>query len=298
MTQRGKMDSVKEVPMRPVTPPAPDSLSMPPQKIFTDLRSIGRGTAADIKSRIRTVAELQRSPGATQYRGGEWYEILLQEIEDDARTCYHDDEHPSDDPTWGFPVFITSYTSAAQEKLPQALQIWIRAQELWLEHHVLHSAFRQEAIERFKLVIVSDKSLQDASDDRIRAEFRAWMAGLGHTAKGDQSPPLTGLSMSPNPKENICLVLNEASITMLAGLTFTGEAQSDTTRFEGMRVRAIDCTWRRPAEMKANDTWRGTGDVSIVGLAVLFVMILSPVRGRLETGMMHHLHPVAGMPGY
>ncbi|KAI7311529.1 hypothetical protein KC326_g6251 [Hortaea werneckii] len=159
MTQRGKMGGVPDVPMRPVTPPAPDSLSVPPRKIFTDLRSLGRGAAADIKSRIRTVAELQRSPGATQYRGGEWYEILLQEIEDDARTCYHDDEHPSDDPTWGFPVFITSYTLAAQEKLPQALRNWIRAQELWLEHHVLHSAFCQEAMERFKLDIVADHLL-------------------------------------------------------------------------------------------------------------------------------------------
>ncbi|KAI7537666.1 hypothetical protein KC331_g10804, partial [Hortaea werneckii] len=235
MTQRGKMGGVPDVPMRPVTPPAPDSLSVPPQNIFTDLRSIGRGAAADTKSRIRTVAELQRSPGSTKGMGGAWYEILLQEIEDSAKTCFHDDEHPSDDPTWGFSVFLTSYTSAVQEKLPQALQNWIRAQELWLEHHVFHSAFREEAIERFKLDIVSDDSLEGASDDRIRAEFRAWMAGLGLTAKGDQSPPLLGLSMSPNPKENICLVLDEASIAMLAELTFSSDAQSDATRFEGMK---------------------------------------------------------------
>jgi hypothetical protein len=56
--------------------------------------------------------------------------------------------------------------------------------------------------------------------------------------------------------------------------------------------------WRRPAESKANDTWRGIGDVSIVGVAVLFEMILSPARGHLETGMMHHLHPLVGMPDY
>ncbi|KAI7258930.1 hypothetical protein KC343_g4433 [Hortaea werneckii] len=298
MTQRGKMGGVKEVPLRPVTPLAPDSLSVPPQKVFTDLRSIGRGAAADINSGIRTLAELQRYPGATQYRGGEWYEILLQEIEQDATTCFHDDEHPSDDHTWGFPVFITSYNEAAHEKLPQALENWIRAQELWLELHVLHPPFRDEAIERFKLDIVSDDSLEGASDDRIRAEFRAWMAGLGFTSKGDQSPPLLGVSMSPNPKENICLVLNEASIAMLAGLTFTGDAQSDATRFEGIKVRVVDCTWQRPAELKANETWRGIGDVSIVGLAVMFEMIISPVRGHLMTGMMHHLHPLAGMPDY
>lgn len=244
------------------------------------------------------MAELQRSPGSTQHRGGDWYEVLLQEIEHNAETCYHDDTQPSDDPTWGFPVFVMSYTSAAQEKLPQALENWIRAQELWLEQHVSHPVFRDEVIKRFKLDVVYDDSLEGASDDRIRAEFRAWMAGLGLTARGDQSPPLVGVSMSPTPKENICLVLDEANITMLAGLTFTGDTKSDSTRFEGMNVRAIDCTWRRPAELEANDTWRGIGDVSIAGLAVLFEMILAPVRGHLETGMMHHLHPLAGMPDH
>jgi len=104
--------------------------------------------------------------------------------------------------------------------------------------------------------------------------------------------------MSPNPKRNICLALDEASIATLAGLTFTGDPESNLTRFEGINVRAIDCTWRRPTESKANDTWRGIGDVSVVGVAVLFEMILSPIRGHLETGMMHHLHPLAGMPDY
>lgn len=58
--------------------------------------------------------------------GGEWYEVLLQEIEFDAQTCHHDDAQPSDDPTWGSSVFITSYTPAAREALPQAIEHWIR----------------------------------------------------------------------------------------------------------------------------------------------------------------------------
>ncbi|KAI6884870.1 hypothetical protein KC360_g3980 [Hortaea werneckii] len=296
MTQRGKMGGVKEVPMRPVTPPAPDAILVPPQKIFTDIRSIGRGAAADVKSRIRSNAELRQN-GYIKYMGGDWSEILLQEIEHSA-TTYYDEVRCSDDQTWGFPVLVTSYTSAAQEKLPQALENWIWAQELWLKQHVFHPVLREEVIERFKLDIVTDGSLEGASDDRIRAEFRAWMAGLGLTHRGDESPPFLYMSSNPTPKENICLVLDEASITMLAGLTFTGEAQSDTTQIEGIRVRVIDCTWRRPAEMKADDTWRGTGNVSIVGLAVLFEMTLSPDRAHLMTGMMHHLHPLAGMPDY
>jgi hypothetical protein len=125
------------------------------------------------------------------------------------------------------------------------------------------------------------------------------MSGLGFTARGDESPQMVKLSMSYTPKENICLVLDEANITMLAGLTFTGDLKSDSTRFEGMNVRAIDCTWQRPAEVRSDDTWRGIGDVSIVGLAVLFAMIASPVKGGYaETEMMHDLHPLVGMPDY
>lgn len=284
--------------MRPITPLAPDSFSVPQQKIFTTIHTVGRGAAADIKSQIKSVSELQRTSGSRPGRGGEWYESLLQEIEFEAQTCLHDGTEPSDDPTWGFSVFVTSYSPGAQQNLPQALENWIRAQELWLEYRALQPVFRDEVIKRFKLDVVYDDSLESASDDRIRAEFRAWMAGLGRTARGDQSPPLVGVSMSPSPRENICLVLDEGNITMLAALAFTGDSSSDLLRFEALNVRAIDCTWRRPAESKWNDTWRGVGDVSIVGLAVLFEKIASPVRGHSELGMMYDLHPLAGMPNY
>jgi hypothetical protein len=190
-----------QVPMRPVTPPAPDSLSVPQQKDFTHVRSVDRGAAADIKSRIRSVAEVQRFPGTRQGEGGDWYEVLLQEIEHDAVTGYQHDAPPSDDPTWGFSVFITSYTPAARERVPLALENWIRTQELWLEREISHPIYREELIERFKLDVVFDNSLEGASDDRIRAEFRAWMAGLGLTPRGDQSPPLVGVPCRQTPKE-------------------------------------------------------------------------------------------------
>jgi hypothetical protein len=184
MTQRG--GGRTRVPMRPTTLRALDSLSVSPQKTFTVLRSVGRGAAVEIKSRINPVSELQRSPGSTQRWGGGWYEFLLEEVESLARTCYHNDTTPSGDPTWGFSVFVTACSSEALEKLPQALENWIRAQESWLEHHNMNPVLREEVFKRFKLEVVCDDSLEGASDDRIRAEFKAWMAGLGLTARGDQ----------------------------------------------------------------------------------------------------------------
>jgi hypothetical protein len=141
MTQRGR--GRIEIPIRPVA-------------------------AADIKACIKSLSELQRSPGFTQGWGGDWSEILIQEVESLARICYYDDEtSSSDDPTLGFSVFVTAYPLKAQEKLSQALENWIRAQESWLEHHVLNPVFREKVIKRFKLETVYDDSLEGASDDRI-----------------------------------------------------------------------------------------------------------------------------------
>jgi hypothetical protein len=95
MTQRGRGIPV---PIRLAIPPAPDLLSVPRQKIFTVLRSVGKGAAADIKSRINSVSELRRRSPA-QGLGGDWYNFLLQEVESLARTYYHNDTTPSDDPT-------------------------------------------------------------------------------------------------------------------------------------------------------------------------------------------------------
>jgi hypothetical protein len=50
----------------------------------------------------------------------------------------------------------------------------------------MNPVLREEVFKRFKLEVVCDDSLEGASGDRIRAEFRAWMAGLGLTTRGDQ----------------------------------------------------------------------------------------------------------------
>lgn len=115
-----------------------------------------------------------------------------EENEFHAQLCHHDDNTaPTDDPTWGFSVFVTSYSSEAQEKLPRALENWNRAQTLWIEHDIHEPAYHDKVtlIKRFKLDLVRGESLEGASDDRIRQDFRAWMAGLGYTARGDESPP-------------------------------------------------------------------------------------------------------------
>jgi hypothetical protein len=284
------------IPKRPVTPPAPDSLSVPEIKLFTTSRSVGSGAAADIGSRVRTVKDIVDD---LRRMGRQWYHVLLEEVETFAERCHHDEERePPNDPTWGFRVFVTSYSPVARERLPQALANWTQAQELSLQHTIDQPEYRQELLKRFKLDIVEDESLDNASDDRVREEFRAWMKGMGFTAREEEKDEVSValLSTVHNPSENICLAFDEASITMLADITF-GEPNDDLERFEGMAVRAIDGTWRRPAEVKVNETYRGVGDVSIIGWAELFNVMASPEGGGHSfLGIMHDLHPLKGMP--
>jgi hypothetical protein len=300
MTGRGDGRKLQTIPFRPVTPPAPDSLSVPEKKLFTAVRSVGSGAAADIKSQVRAVKDIEQSSSDDlRACGNDWYQDLLDEIETFAERVHHDEDlEPTNDPTWGFRVFVTSsYSPEARERLPRALANWMRAQEWALQQTIGQRDYQQEIIRRFKLDVVEDESLENASDDRVREEFRAWMKGLDFTPRGEEEEHATGLlSTVYNPSENICLVLDEARIAMLADLTFD-ELKDDLKRFESMTVRAIDGTWRRPAEVRTNETYRGVGDISIIGLAELFTVMASPEGGGHSfLGIMHDLHPLNGMP--
>jgi hypothetical protein len=300
MTGRGDGRKLQAIPFRPVTPPAPDSLLVPEKKLFTAVRCVGSGAAADIKSHVRAVKDIEASAGDLHRRGGfSWYHVLLKDVETFAERVHHDEDlEATNDPTWGFRVFVTSYSPAAREKLSRALANWTRAQELALQQTIDQPDYRQEVLRRFKLDVVEDESLENASDDRVREEFRAWMKGLDFTPRDgeEDDEPRALLSTVYNPSENICLVLDEARITMLADLAFD-EPKDDLERFEGLTVRAIDGTWRRPAEVRANETYRGVGDVSIVGLAELFEVMASPEGGgHSYHGIMRDLHPLNGMP--
>jgi len=300
MTGRGRGDGrgLAAIPFRPVTPPAPDSLLVPETKLFATVRSIGSGAAPDIRSRVRPAKDIERSEDDMRLTSGSWYHVLLEDTEEFAHRCRHDEDlEPTNDPTWGFRVFVTSYSPAARERLSRALDNWTQAQEVACQQAISRPDYRQEVLKRFKLDVIEDESLENASDDRVREEFRAWMKGLDFTPRDEEeNDPRALLSTMHNPSENICLALDEAAIFKLADLTF-GEPKDDLERFGSLTVRAIDGTWRRPAEVKANETYRGVGDVSIVGLAELYGVMASPEGGgHCYGGIMHDLHPLNGMP--
>ena len=194
-------------------------------------------------------------------------------------------EQPSGDPTWGFRVFVVSFSAIAREQLDQALANLVQATLLELAD-IRHQEYREELSKRFKLDIVEDESLKNASDDRIREEFRTWMRNLGLNTTYDDEEVL---SFSRIASQLICLVLDEPTITTLATLT-VGESKEDRKRLQTVTVRVIDCDWRRLGEVEVGDTYRGVGKVSVVGLASLFEIVSS------KDGFTRGLHPLNGMP--
>lgn len=194
-------------------------------------------------------------------------------------------EQPSGDPTWGFRVFVTSFSAIAREQLNQALANLVQATLLELAD-IRHQEYREELSKRFKLDIVEDESLEDASDDRIREEFRTWMRNLGQNTTYDDEEVL---SFSRIASQLVCLVLDEPTITTLATLT-VGESKEDRKRLQNITVRVIDCDWRRNGEVEVGDAYRGVGNVSVVGLASLFEVVSS------NDGFSRGLHSLNGMP--
>lgn len=289
MTSRG---GGNRIPIRPVTPPAPDSLTVPSRKLFTSVRSIGPGATEDIKSRVRSLNELKRSGAVVnRFDPTSEYAEFIHDIESTARIEGDAGEEPTDDPTWGFRVIITSFSPNARENLHRALANWIKAQQMELPYQIVNATFLEEINQRFKLDIIEDESLENASDDRIREEFRAWMTALDFFHLAGFDGEVESLGRGCNPSQMFCLVLDEEKISMLAGLTFD-DFEKDRKTLENLTVRVIDGNWKRPSKLRLDETYRGIGDVSVVYLYEFFKVMAAWDGHMIDT------HPLNGIPEY
>lgn len=275
MSGRGRQTPLVK---RPTTPPASDSLLVDKQKLFS-VQSIGPGADTEIKSKIRSLQVLKRI--RPLFCSSEMPDRILDAIENEYRMEHWSGDELRKDPTWGFCVFVTSFTQASVEGLPRALENWVKVQQRQLRSFE-PSVYDEELCRRFKLDVISVQDHEGASDDRIREEFRAFMRGLRLNYEDDEDMLGHLASM------RACLVLDAKSIVELAELT-GDERLKDLER---VTVRAIDCGWKRKTIADSDHTYRGVGDVSIIGLADLFDIITK------ESGFMEGCHPMKGMPEF
>ncbi|ODM19646.1 hypothetical protein SI65_04631 [Aspergillus cristatus] len=164
---------------------------------------------------------------------------LLEEVELREVVFNEAEEILARDPTWGFYAFIMDYPPDMLEKIPQAMENLIEVTRRNIRAQST-SAYTEEAFRRFKLGVVEDKeALSGASDDRVRAEFRAQLRTLQQLGEND---------FIRTPARNYaCLVLDKPTVFMLADLSFPDNMRDDWPHFHVKAIRIVDAWWKRPA---------------------------------------------------
>lgn len=289
MAQASRFRGRPPAPSRPVTPIDPTLASRPvPYRRNCTGRSFGQGALPTTITRpLHQVEEL--ADPTTYSEGAEFYPATQDGIHELLRAI---DQKQSfnNDPTWGFYVFVTAYSSIAQDRLLQAIENWVKLIEHSLRYLTL-SAFTEEAARRLRLDIVENRdALEGASDDRIRAEFEALLRDKKLRREGADD----GRSVFRHSAENVvCFVLDEDAISMLANLSLPEVDNNPVQfyrRFETATVKVVDGSWDRS---KANSwsSYRGIGHCSILSLPRLysFLTLMSGTQG------MEDLHPLNGL---
>ncbi|KAG9649736.1 hypothetical protein KCU95_g1119, partial [Aureobasidium melanogenum] len=296
MTGRGRAAAP---PSRPVTPMDQTLVSRPvPRRRNFVPRSFGPGAAGDVRSRVNSIHDLLASADEATYipalahgpdvlsysPNGDDVRHLLEECADWESVSFRSDERmPPSDPTWGFTVFVTAYDDSSRGQLHQAVQNWLRVQDRELKNGYTLVAYTAEAWKRFKLDIIEDQeALDGASDDRVRAEFRALVRSKELSDDEEQ--------FVPPARNQACLVLDAAAITMLAQLKFPEELEDDRETFKDKKVTAIDIQWNRP--QTSTSSYRGTGQLSINDLACFYNLVTSGP----DLQCMQDMHPLDVVP--
>ncbi|CAN9094607.1 unnamed protein product [Alternaria alternata] len=282
--------------------PSLSSRPVPLRRAFA-IQAFGPGSAADLQTERYTwdkaVAErkaniaIGHDPSSAMYTAGDEDMIkLLAEIDKWSTVDWDEDIRAPRlyDGTWGYYVFLTSYDDATLEKLEQAMGNWVRVVERHLEASEGSEDRKEELRKRFKLELVKDgEELADASDHRVRENFRALMGGLDLL--------LPGHSSRPQCRYSVCLVIDAVAVNMLAELQFQTDARKQDRTLEDLTVKAIDANWAsehgRSSYWESGDMYLGVGQLSINCLQEMYLVI---TRDACSAAM-YDLHPLNGYPG-
>ncbi|KAF4460477.1 hypothetical protein FALBO_12740 [Fusarium albosuccineum] len=170
------------------------------------------------------------------------------------------------DPTWGYYVFVTAYSETAQSKLEAAVEALVLIMLRSLRSETA-APYADEASKRLKLDVILDKeALENASEDRVREEFRAQLRGLGLS---DDEFMTRGIGSS---RVSACILFDEDVIETLSKASFPDDPKRDLSAFANVLVRIVDPKWTYPAP----PTWgpgphcRASNDWPVANLVFLY----------------------------
>ncbi|KAL2675127.1 hypothetical protein Neosp_011307 [[Neocosmospora] mangrovei] len=264
MTGRGRAGN--PVPKLPRPDATLDIRPVPRERHF-DVRPIGPGASPDIHKTVRSIEELERDlvvPDSSGQRcrseeaRNEAVREFLDHVISEGLTDHRNQDEFTPEVTWGFCIFVTSYSKEAQRDLDSAVSLMVKIVDRYFRQNTSpeFAAFGQEAFKRFKLDLFENKELlEDASDDRVREEFNAYVRSL-HLWEDDYDPDAhraryyhDNLNRPPgNSRLKFCIVLDEAKINELAALKFPINPKEDDRALRKTSVKIICRSWNYPDE--------------------------------------------------
>ncbi|KAF4332667.1 hypothetical protein FBEOM_13527 [Fusarium beomiforme] len=254
MTARGR-----NVPI-PLPPRDPTLESRPvPWERHYPVRAFGPGAAPEAQQNFQSIEELAQQSLNASSVGNDW------DVEEDAKHLFklltkesniewRDDGFVTGEPTWGPPIVVTAYSEKARGNIDLAVNNLVEIIHRYFLRCPRSGAFATEAFKRLKFDVIEDKELlENASDDRVREEFNAYVRSLrlfpDDLRWENQRQKLfkDNLNRPDGPtRYNICIVLDEETVDTLAAISFPDNLKDDLKILQDISIKVIDRNWRYP----------------------------------------------------
>ncbi|CAF3452196.1 hypothetical protein FGSG_07795 [Fusarium graminearum PH-1] len=285
MTSRGPKPPIL------LPPPDPTLKSRPvPQERHFLVRSFGDGGLPDARQNFLSIEELKKQQADAGAIGNRWsvevdakrlYELLME----DEDTDLSEDGLITGEKTWGPTIVVTTYSDKASKDLDQAITNLVETIRRYFLRCPQTALFAREAVKRLELKVLEDKDLlENASDDRVREEFNAYVRTLRlfpadlRWEKDAQRWHKDNLNRPSAPlRYGYCILLDEETIGTLAGINFPDDLNIDKRLLKDISVKLVDRGWRYPEEADNRyghdpavaEVYRGTDMCPLIDLPLI-----------------------------
>ncbi|RBR05065.1 uncharacterized protein FIESC28_11422 [Fusarium coffeatum] len=284
MTGRG---GKKEPVLLPPRDPSLETRPVPQERHFA-VQAFGPGADVETHRQFQSIEAVeQQLPDASSIRNSgdvesdakELFKALTQESEL-VDLDWTEDGETDGEPTWGPVVIVTAYSDKVTPNISQAINNLVETIHRYILRCRRSRAFATEAFKRLEIKVIKDKELlENASDDRVREEFNAYVRSLRlfppdmEWERESQKFFKDNLNRPRGPRRyDFCVVLDEQTIDSLASITFPEDLDDDSETLRHISVKLVDRKWRYPKEAGASTQGRhytGTDICPLVDLPLI-----------------------------
>ncbi|RGP66610.1 hypothetical protein FLONG3_8806 [Fusarium longipes] len=257
MTARGRGNPTFQLPPRD---PSLDTRPVPKERHFA-VQAFGPGADVETHRHFQSIEALeQQISDASSFdnRGDVENDAkeLLDSLTRESNMDWTEDGESDGEPTWGPVVMVTAYSDKATKNIDQAVNNLVETIHRYFLRYPRSVAFATEAFKRLEIKVIKDKDLlENASDDRVREEFNAYVRSLGlfpadlEWERKSQRSFKDNLNRPRGPRRyDFCVILDEQTIDSLANIVFPEDLDEDFKTLKHISVKLVDRKWRYPKE--------------------------------------------------